>query len=327
MTARDPQHWAAPPRFDPRQGQVIREPEQGEDGYWVGAPGAYYDPQENAFYLSYRLRRPRGVAPDRGAETHLLRSRDGLEFETIWSGQKDQLGTTSIERCAIRRLPDGQWALYVSYVDPQDRRWRTDLVTADSPDEFDLGSAQPLLLPGELGLEGVKDPFVFQVAGQYHMVLSIALPREGAEAADAEQMHATNDAYNTGLIRSATGLAVSSDGRRWQWQGQIMGPSDDGWDRYCTRIGTLWRESGVWLALYDGSADVSENYEERVGVAWSADLRTFHRATPHGPLMEVVPGKALRYFDCLAFPSTRYLYYEMAREDGSHDLRVIELPR
>jgi hypothetical protein len=79
----------------------------------------------------------------------------------------------------------------------------------------------------------------------------------------------------------------------------------------------------MWLALYDGSADVSENYEERCGLAYSFDLRTFHRVTRDRPLFQPLesPG-ALRYFDVLALPDVTYFYYEMARPDGAHDLRV-----
>ena len=43
-------------------------------------------------------------------------------------------------------------------------------------------------------------------------------------------LHATADAYNTGLIRSATGLATSDDGLYWQWEGPILTPRDHGWD-------------------------------------------------------------------------------------------------
>ncbi|MCH8047465.1 MAG: hypothetical protein IID44_27540 [Planctomycetes bacterium] len=321
MTHQDPQHFDRFELFDPALGTVIREPVGAGEGYWVGAPGVMFDEIDGAFYLTYRVRRPRGVKPDRGAEVHLARSSDGVSFETIWTGTKDQLGTTSIERCAIRRLGMERWVLYVSYVDPADGRWRTDYVLAARPEEFDLSTARKVLTADDIGAEGVKDPFVFQVAGLYHMLLSFATTDQ---AAAVDELHGTSDAYNTGLIRSATGLATSSDGINWRWEGEILGPSEDGWDCYCSRIGCIWRCGGVWLALYDGSADVSENYEERVGLAFSFDLRTFHRATRDGPLATPPRGEkaALRYFDVLDLPEATFFYYEMARQDGSHDLRV-----
>ena len=320
MHSYDPQHWAPVEVFDPDDGIVIRRPPSEGAGYWVGAPGVMYDRIGEAFYLTYRVRRPRGVEPDRGAEVHLARSVDGVEFDTIWSGNKSQLGTTSIERCAIRRLGEDCWVLYISYVDPADGRWRIDSVQAASPEAFDLTAARPLLTAADVGVEGVKDPFVFQVAGLYHMVISYATV-EGQPSAD--DLHGTNDAYNTGLIRSATGLATSYDGLDWQWQGNILSPSSDGWDQYCARIGCVWRQNGIWLALYDGSASVEENYEERVALAYSYDLRSFQKVNVSAPLMTTkqVTG-AMRYFDVLQFADETYFYYEMARDDGSHDLRV-----
>ena len=40
---------------------VVRDPAGAGPGHWAGAPGVFYDRDERAFYLTYRLRRPRGV--------------------------------------------------------------------------------------------------------------------------------------------------------------------------------------------------------------------------------------------------------------------------
>lgn len=325
MTLADPRHWAAFETFDPNQATVVCKPLGEGQGWWAGAPGVAYDADSRTFYLSYRLRRPRGIEPDRGAEVRIARSSDGISFEDIWTGHKAALGTTSIERCALTQLPDGLWALYVSYVDPADARWRTDLCTANDPAKFDLQQRRPVLTAADIGAEGVKDPFVFRVAGLYHMILSFATADSGAPAT---KLHETFDAYNTGLIRSRTGLATSENGDDWTWEGEILGPSDSGWDCYCARIGTVWRTDGIWLALYDGSASVDENYEERCGLAYSHDLRTFHRVSRGGPLMHQPHASgALRYFDVLTLPEATFVYFETAREDGSHDLRVMRFPR
>lgn len=316
-----PRTWPDAPLFEPEQGLVVREPPGVGAGYWAGAPGVCQDGDE--FYLVYRLRRPRGVNPDRGAEVRIARSRDGLEFADIWQGTKDQLGSTSIERCALVHREEGPWILYVSYVDPADGRWRIDQVSARRPDAFDLRQARPALTAAAIGAEGVKDPFVFWIGGRAHMIVSYAV---AARAASAGELHGTADAYNTGLIRSATGLATSPDGIQWTWSGPLLEPPATGWDCYCTRIGCLWREPPVWLALYDGSANVSENYEERCGLAWSTDLRSFHRASRDGPiLVSRHASQSLRYVDVLDLPDGRYFYYEMARADDGHDLRVLRV--
>ena len=322
---------AKPPEFDPTAARVVCEPAGREAGYWVGAPGVYLDPESQDVFLSYRVRRPRGVEPDRGAETVLARSSDGLRFETIWTGHKAELSTASIERSAIGRLDDGSWVLTISYVDAADGRWRIDTVRADRPDGFDLKNAQPALLPADLvvdgrQVEGVKDPYIFMLGGMRHMLASFATATVDS---NASELHGTLDAYNTGRIRSATGLAVSPDGLRWQWLGEVLGPSDDqqgSWHGYCQRIGCLLRRDGVWLGLYDGSAGVEENYEERLGVAYSHDLKSFQSTTPLQPWLTTPQGAgALRYFDALVHQGRELLYFEMAQPEGYHDLRVIEL--
>src|SRR5215468_4592858 len=102
------------------KGQVLREPVRGESGYWAGAPGVFYAADERAVYLTYRIRRPRGVAPDRGGEARIARSTDLANWEDIWSVTKDKFGSASIERSAIHKAADGQWRYFTSYVDPAD---------------------------------------------------------------------------------------------------------------------------------------------------------------------------------------------------------------
>lgn len=321
----DPRDLAPFPSFDPTQGQVVRQPPGAGAGYWAGAPSATFDRESGDFYLVYRLRRPRGVEPDRGGEVRIAKGRDGLAFEDIWSGTKDQLRSASIERCVLVREDIGTWALFVSYVDPADGRWRIDRVEAGRPDGFDLRAARSILTAPETGTEGIKDPFLFRVGNLYHMIASIALADRPASGSD---LHGTADAYNTGLIRSATGLATSEDGRSWTWEGEVFGPTRDGWDRYCARIGCVWYAPPVWLAFYDGSASAAENYEERCGLAFSHDLRRFERVSRQGPWKASPHGTgALRYFDRIESPEARFFYFEMARPDGSHDLRVLRQER
>lgn len=320
MSENDPRRWARCCDFDPNDGTVVREPLGEGPGYWAGAPGVAYDKKFGRFYLVYRLRRPRGVEPDRGAEIRIASSRDGIGFDDIWTGKKDQLGTSSIERCSLFHLPEGPWRLYLSYVDPADGRWAIGMVEAEAPDEFDLGQTRPVLTASQIAAEGVKDPFIFDVAGLYHMIVSYAAI---ATPASSRELHGTHDAYNTGLIISCSGLATSTDGVNWNWECDLLRPQVGAWDAYASRICSLWYCPPVWLALYDGSVDVGENYEERCGLAYSFDLRTFHRVTRTAPLFQPLEAKgALRYFDVVALPDVTYFYYEMARPDGSHELRV-----
>ena len=128
---------------------------------------------------------------------------------------------------------------------------------------MDPAKAKPLFKAAALGLEGIKDPWILEHEGAFHMFLSVAVPtpRTGA------QSHATLDIFNTGECVSATGLATSTDLEAWQWQGVVFAPGATGWDRYCRRINSVVRVGGKFLAFYDGSAGHHENYEEKTGLA------------------------------------------------------------
>src|SRR5688572_3175126 len=174
------------------KGSVLHQPPGPQAGYWAGAPGAYYEPGEDAWYLTYRLRRPRGVAPDRGGETRIARSQDLQNWTDIWSVTKDQFASASIERCALRKGNDGQWRYFPSFVD-SDGRWCVAMLRASAIQKLDPRQARPLFKGAPLGLEGVKDPWIFEARGTYLMILSIALPTSNTGA----KSHTTQDIFNT----------------------------------------------------------------------------------------------------------------------------------
>ena len=39
------------PIFDPREGEIILKPEDGAQGYWVGAPAVTWDASRDSFLL------------------------------------------------------------------------------------------------------------------------------------------------------------------------------------------------------------------------------------------------------------------------------------
>lgn len=307
--------------FDPTDGTVVLQPEGTGPGWWVGAASAAYDDASGRYYLYYRLRKPRELG--RGAECRVASSADGFHFSTVWSASRDDFGTPSIERGCILRAGDGLWRLYISYVDPEDNRWRTDVMEASKPDAFDPSMRRSVFRAGDLGVEGVKDPVIFPWAGRFFGYFSYASAVERLDAADRSRLHATADAYNTGLVRSLTGLAVSDDGIRFQWLGTALAPRDGGWDGYCARVSCIVRRDPVWIGFYDGSASVKENYEERTGIAAGVDLQELVSVTPHGPVLASPHASgSLRYLTVVQGPDRVLVYYEYARPDGSHELRA-----
>lgn len=313
------------PLFDPKEGTTILTPDGEGSGYWKGACSAIYDDESGKFYLYYRIRSPR---PRRGGECRIAESVDGINFTDIWSAKKEDFDTTSIERSALVKCLDGKWRLYISYVDPTDSRWRTDMMEADDPKSFKPETRKKILTATDIDGEGVKDPYVIIVGGLYYMILSYATKPIVKDDSKVEEMHDTADVYNTGVCKSSTGLAVSHDGVNFTWLGDVFAPTESGWDSYAARIGTVVYTPPVFTAFYDGSADVSENYEERTGIAISYDLQDYHRLTPDGPvLVSPYASGSLRYIDVVPFEDELFYYYEMVRPDGSHELRLNRVKR
>lgn len=301
-------------------GKVIREPVGAEAGYWAGAPGVFYAADERAWYLSYRIRRPRGVEPDRGGETRIARSTDLERWEDIWSVTKDRFVSASMERCALRRGADGVWRYFISYVDPTDGRWCVSVLKAGEVTKLSADKVTPLFKAKPLGLEGVKDPWIWAEEDGFYMLLSVALPT----AATKDSSHATLDIFNTGECVSATAMASSRDLDHWDWMGVVFAPDSPGWDKYCRRINSFVRRNGKRYGFYDGSASSAENYEERTGLAVSSDLRQWQPLTTTAPLF-TSPHRSgsLRYIDAQVEKDKVELFYEFARPDGAHDLRLV----
>lgn len=309
--------FGALPLFDPDKGTTVIEPLGSGSGWWAGAPSAFWTGER--FYLVYRLRRPQ---PERGGETRIAVSTDGVRFATIWTGHKEDFATPSIERGALTQTDDGIWRLYISYVDGADGRWRIDLLEAESPDGFDPAARVPVLTAADIGAEGVKDPWVYRVGGAWQMLVSYA-PTPPARGLDQARLHGTRDVYNTGLTKSLTGLATSDDGKAWRWEGPILEPREAAWDAYATRLNTIVWRPPVWIGYYDGSASVAENYEERCGAVYSVDLRHWRRISHDGPILGATRGPgSVRYVEAVQGPNWIRYYYEWTRPDGSHELRT-----
>jgi hypothetical protein len=264
----------------------------------------------------------------RGGLCCIAESRDGFSFRTVWSARKEDFSALSVERCSLIRSIDGEWLFYVSYVDAATNRWCIDLLSADSIASLDPCKRVRVLSPEDLGVQGVKDPWVVVVAGLYYMLVSYAVTLERGDTEAQTRWHASGDIYNTGMTLSSTAMAVSPDGRQFEWQGDVFSPRPGGWDAYASRIGCLLPTEHGWIGYYDGSASVDGNYEERTGLAYSLDLRSFTRITTDGPaLVSPLGSGSLRYLDAVAFPDQVRFYYEYARADGSHELRLSRVDR
>lgn len=307
--------------FDPREGQTVFRPPGSGTGYWAGAPSVTYDPLSKRFYLYRRIRQPH---PIRGGECRVAESEDGVHFSDIWAMTKQQLdGSPSIERGALVRAFEGDWLLYVSYVDPADGRWRIDVMRSKTPDGFDPRSRKPVFTAASTGTQGVKDPVVYKLGGEYYMFYCYAPSPPDVDEDLFARMHETADVFNTGLVVHHSALAVSRDGERFTPLGDVLVPPKEGWDRDTVRTTSVLWMPPYFVMLYDGKASVRDNYEERCGYAIGFDLLRWRRVTVDGPALISPWGSgSLRYVDAITVDGRLYAYYEMSCPDGSHELRV-----
>jgi len=309
--------------FDPRHGETVFAPPQRERAYWVGAPSVTYNPRNHKFYLYRRIRYPR---PIRGGECRIAESDDGQYFDDIWSLKKEELDSPSIERAALIHGYEGDFFLYLSYVDPVDHRWRIDVMRALSPAEFNPADRKTVLTADSIGAQAVKDPVVYKIGGEYHLFYTYAPLPTGVSGPDKElyeRMHKTADVFNTGLVTHHSGLAVGQDGENFEVIGKIISPSGQGWDSDTTRTTCLLWNSNYCIMFYDGKSSVEENYEEKCGYAISFDYAHWRRVTKKRPVLISPWGSgSLRYLDVIVVDQHTYFYYEICRPDGSHELRV-----
>ncbi|MGO9657247.1 MAG: hypothetical protein ACLQVK_01095 [Acidimicrobiales bacterium] len=304
---RDRLNGGRPPGFDPEAGETVVLPDAPGAGHWAGAPSVVVAGHDRVL-LSYRRRRPRDGSPDeRGYLAAIAESTDGgRTFTDIWRISKHEVGTSSLERSCLRRAPEGDWLLYTSWEDPPSSgKWRVDVMRSPVPEGFSLSSSTSVLLPGDLGVDAVKDPYVVADEGKSLMFVSTFLTPEGP---------------------APTWLATSSDGVNFVWGDEALGVGLS-WDGYQARLSSASRFGDGFVGYYDGAASRADDTEEHCGVAVSLDLRRWRRVTTERPaLVSPHATGSLRYVEVVAIQGLSWAYYEYARPDGSHELRRNLLP-
>lgn len=274
---------------------VVVDPPGDGPGHWAGAPSAVLD--GDTWWLAYRLRRPVGAG--RGYANVVARSADGLSFTPVATVTSEDLGTASLERPALVRLPDGGWRLYLSCATPGSKHWQVVALDAARPEDLP-GGARSSVLPGS-ATEAWKDVVV--LPGEPWQMWACRHPLDGGDdAAD----------------RMSTWRFTSADGLSWVPTGEVLRPGA-GWDRRGTRVSAVWSEGGRLVTLYDGRASAAENYEERTGLA----VGTADGLTPVEGPVPATPGGALRYACVVPVGDGLRVYVEQARSDGAHDLRTL----
>lgn len=310
--------------WKPQDDVALLLPEKDESSYWVGCPEVLVE--KDRILLTARSRRPRDMENERGWKNAIYSVGKDLNPTSVRELNrvvKSDLGTSSIERSCLRHGKDGyEW--YISYVDPVDRRWRVDVITAPSVEDLTIAERKSVFTSALIDEEGVKDPRVLDTPWGEYMLLSVARAKRAGGALASS--HENQDIYNTDDALSLTGLAKRNDSG-WTYLGIVFAPSAGGWDRNAARLGTCVLTDQGYLGFYDGESTYKHNYEELAGLALSDDLKAWKRLTPDEPYKRA-RGKtdALRYCDIVAIDGRFTLFYEISTPSGGHQLRVHQFP-
>jgi len=295
--------------FDPSAATVVRSPPGFGYGNWVGGKVSF-DPVSGVYALFYRERRP--LEHGRAGVCGIAVSEDGVVFNDVWTTTKNDFAANSIEEGHCIRYRDA-WRCFVSYEVKGTATWRIDVIEAETIEALDVQSRRTVLSPHEFGIPWIKDPFVMPVDGQLWMYA--AVPSRSGPVFDGNIVHAAP--------LDATVLAVSDDGIHFPSIEYVFeAPGDDTWHGRRARINSVIEWDDGYLAMFDGGRTFYDNYEEHAGLAISKDARVFERLTE--PWV-TSPYGCVRYVCALRAKASVFFYFEYAREDGSHDLRVAEL--
>jgi len=155
-------------------------------------------------------------------------------------------------------------------------------------------------------MTAVKDPMIAYSGGRWYMWVCCHPCTVPPEA---------DQAY--------TSSATSHDGIEWSWHGTALAPRAGAWDARMARVTAVLTDGPQPVAYYDGRATAAENCEERLGLALGDGLGSF-RAVDGGPFAaSPCASGGLRYLAVVRTGDGGHrIYFEAAREDGAHELRV-----
>lgn len=287
--------------------RVVLEPDEDVPEWWAGAPSAALSP-EGAFYVAGRMREGKSPRGRRGYEIRILKSEDGRRFEVVNRLGRDAAGVPGFERPALARDPgSGLYRLYGCA--PLDAGWsilRFD--DAADPAAFDASTARPVLQPegGEAAfarVNGYKDPFIFHHDGRWHMFV-----------------------IGNDFIERPYHF-VSDDGDGWRAAADRPVLENTGWHNFYTRPACVLPLRVGYLLVYEGSRVGWHDpvYNIATGLAYSADLKTFHDLTPDRPLLKsTTPGDyhTWRYSHWLPVGDQVYMFFEAARPNNTNEIRL-----
>lgn len=277
--------------FDTDTARVVLAPAGQGDGYWKGAPGTFYDEEEEALYLYVRSRDPF----TRGNSASIWRTHNGSSFENVWNISRRSVGAISLEGAAIHKQENGNYTLYLSYQSADTKQWNIAKLDARSPSTFDPQTRQDLTLPDYRNL---KDPVI------HNEILFV---------------HALNP-YYTSTATVALNLSSNTP--------EIIGEVDFGRDNDLDpRLTSVLHLSGKTIVFYDWRPTIFHTGEEMSRYGYLDGLV----ATPHmsddTTFASLKGTGALRYISTENVKDDIWFFYETSTETGDHVLRLNKVPQ
>lgn len=306
--------YATPPEVTLGDAETVFEPPGTGEGYWVGAPCVHQ--YEGTTYLGVRWR-----SPDRRGYKVVIYERTGPDgFEERAAITSEELGAVSVERPTLVTDPRSRDLLLYLPVEHGENDWTIQrLDGVEAPSALDPSTARDVLVPrqGTTDEETVKDPYIVTIGKRYYMFYA---GHDGV----SEQAH----------------LATSINGENWTriGTGPILGRN--GWHDHHTRVSCVVPapDAPAWIMYYDGSGteDYGATWNLRTGVAVATDLTSPIDTTPDAPTLAAPASRdraessrfdTCRYVDVHLTETKRELFAEVARPDGSFELRRCLLER
>ena len=314
---------AVPSKFE--TWDVVAVPDRDEAEWWAGAPSVTRG-DDGTFWLAARMRTADAPLGLRGYEIRLFRSEDGVRFEQAHAICREDVPIPGFERPALLRDPrTGAFKLYGC--GPLDGPWCIfKFDDAERPDRFVASSAKTVIAPlpgggpGERPVgaytraahtpQGYKDPFLLHAEGAYHC-------------------------YVIGSLRSERLFHWrSEDGEVWAPVGDRSQSIMDlaGWHTFAVRPASVVPAGVGYLFVYEGSDTRWDDasYNIATGLGYTFDLHHVVDLTPDAPLLvSPTPGRLAvwRYSHWMWVGDELWVYAEVEKENGAHEIRLFRLAR
>lgn len=296
---------------------VILAPDTIAPGWWAGAPSVLRD-KDGIFWLVCRMRTAEGPRGLRGYELRVLRSDDGVKFETIHRIRREDVPIPGFERPALLTDPvTGRFKLY-GCGPWQGGPWSIlKFDDADRPDQFRADTARVIIGPMakthefDVPPEEYKDPVIIHANGAYHC-------------------------YVIGVVRRTERVFhfTSDDGEAWRPVGNpyepIMHLQD--WHNFYVRPAAVFPAGLGYFFIYEGSkvSWFEPVYNIMTGIGFTFDLHNIIDLTPESPFVKSTTPSPFhhtwRYSEWLHVDDEIWVYAEVATPEDTHEIRLFRLP-